>query len=200
MTERQTQQEPLPRERVLQLVTRAQEGDDEAFGELVTAFHERVYGVIYRMVNNAELAQELEQRAWIKAWRHIRSYKGDSQFFTWLYRIAINAALDEHRRQVRKREVSLDDVRDDDRPPIAEPRAPVDTRPDRAVEREEFWRVFESALQQLSPEHRAALVLREVEGLSYEEIARALGCRIGTVMSRLFYARRHLQSLLRDWI
>lgn len=190
--------EGLPRETVDRLVGLARGGDEEAFGELVKAFHSRVYGVIYRMVNNAEDARELAQQAWVKAWQRLGSYKGDAQFFTWMYRIAVNAVLDEARRAARRKEVSLDETPEREPRPAVEWQPPGDERPDRGMEREEVWRSFEAALQKLSPEHRAALILREVEGLSYREIGEAMRCRTGTVMSRIFYARREMQRMLKD--
>lgn len=190
--------EGLTREAIDRLVGLARSGDEEAFGELVKAFNGRVYGVIYRMVNNAEDARELAQQAWIKAWQRLGSYKGDAQFFTWMYRIAINVVLDEARRAARRKEVSIDETPERDPQPAVEWHPPADGRPDSNMEREEVWRAFESALQRLSPEHRAALILREVEGLSYREIAEAMKCRTGTVMSRIFYARREMQNMLRD--
>jgi RNA polymerase sigma-70 factor (ECF subfamily) len=191
-------EDALPREAVDALVARARGGDEEAFGELVKAFHGRVYGVMYRMVNNAEEARELAQQAWVRAWQRLGSYKGDAQFFTWLYRIAVNAALDEARRAARRREVSIDETPDREPQPAATWQPPDDGRPDRELAREEVWRAFEEALARLSPAHRAALILREVEGLSYREIAQAMKCRTGTVMSRIYYARRHMQEMLRD--
>lgn len=191
-------EEGLSREAVDRLVGLARGGDEEAFGELVKAFHGRVYGVIYRMVNNAEDARELAQQAWVKAWQRLGSYKGDAQFFTWMYRIAVNAVLDEARRAARRREVSLDEAPEREPRPAVEWQPPSDVRPDRGIERDEVWRAFEAALQKLSPEHRAALILREVEGLSYREIGQAMKCRTGTVMSRIFYARREMQRMLKD--
>lgn len=190
--------EGLTREAVARLVARAQGGDEDAFGELVMAFHGRVFGVIYRMVHNAEDARELEQQTWVKAWQRLGSYKGDAQFFTWLYRIAVNSALDQSRRTARRKEVSLDESPALEPRPAAEWQAPDDGRPDRALEREEIRVAFQSALDRLSPEHRMALILREVEGLSYGEIAKIMKCRTGTVMSRIFYARRLMQEQMKD--
>lgn len=191
-------EDPLSREAVSRLVARARGGDEEAFGELVRAFHGRVFGVIYRMVNDAEDARELEQQTWVKAWQRLGSYKGDAQFFTWLYRIAVNAALDQARRAARRKEVSLDESPEWEPKPAAEWQGPDDGRPDRGLEREEVRRAFDAALASLTPEHRMALILREVEGLSYREIAEAMKCRTGTVMSRIFYARRHVQERMKE--
>ncbi|MCS6770395.1 MAG: sigma-70 family RNA polymerase sigma factor [Kiritimatiellae bacterium] len=191
-------EESSPEAGVEDLVRRSKAGDDRAFGELVQIFHSRVYGVIYRMVNDAELARELAQQAWVRAWQRLHTYKGESRFFTWLYRVAVNTVLDEVRRSTRRREVSLDELPEREPSPAAEWQAPDAGRPDASVSRDEIWKAFEAALQRLTPEHRAALILREVEGLSYREIAEVMKCRTGTVMSRLFYARREMQRLLKD--
>ncbi len=186
------------RAQVARWIREAQAGDEAAFGELVRRFNSRVYAVVYRMVSNEPDARDLTQQAWVKAWQRLGSFQSDAQFFTWLYRIAVNATLDHLRQRKRLREVSVDDV-----PPGEEPREtewPVVTEetPARELARSEFRAAFERALQTLSPDHRAALVLRELEGRSYQEIADTLGCRVGTVMSRLFYARRQLQTQLKD--
>lgn len=185
-------------EQVARWVAAARRGDQDAFGELVRSHHERVYAVIYRMVQQAEDARELAQLTWVKAWQRLDTYKQESQFFTWLYRIAINTAMDEIRRRTRRKEVSLDAS------PVENPRPSPDwhpaegARPDQALEQEEVRRVFHEALGTLKPEHKAALILREVQGLSYREIAEVTKCRIGTVMSRIFYARRTIQERMKE--
>lgn len=188
---------PSP-ELVAGLVARARRGDEDAFGELVKMFHGRVYGVIYRMVSNVEDARELAQQTWVKAWQRLDSYKGDAQFFTWLYRIAVNSVLDQGRRSARRKEVSLDEEPEREPRPAVEWQGPDDGRPDRGLERQEVQEAFERALDSLTPEHRMALILREVEGMSYREIGQVMKCRAGTVMSRIFYARRQIQEQMRD--
>lgn len=185
-------------EAVRQLVQRARGGDEEAFGELVKTYHQRVYGLAYGLVGNADDARDLAQLTWVRAWSRLGSFKGESGFFTWVYRIASNASLDFLRSRARRREEELLEGVDPATDPKVE-RAPSETsRPDRETERAEVRRVFEEALGSLSPEHRLALTLREVEGLSYDEIAKAMGCRKGTVMSRLFYARQAMQEKMKD--
>ncbi|MCO5045728.1 MAG: sigma-70 family RNA polymerase sigma factor [Verrucomicrobia bacterium] len=190
--------EGIAPEVLAQMVARAQAGDEDAFGELVKAFHGRVFGVIYRMVSNAEDARELAQQTWVKAWQRLGTFKGDAQFFTWVYRIAVNTALDQGRRATRRREVSLDEEPGREPQAAVEWQAPDEGRPDRQLEREEVRKAFEAALDGLAAEHRMALILREVEGLSYREIAQAMRCRVGTVMSRIFYARRYVQDRMKD--
>ena len=160
-------------------------------------YHSRVYGLVYRMVNNAEDAKELEQLTWVKAWNRLSSYKEESRFFTWLYRVAVNTALDFLRQRSRQKEVELnDDVHGE--PAIgAEQAASVTSSPDRDLEHDEIRRAFHKALEDLSPEHKAALILREVEGRSYKEISEITKSRVGTVMSRIFYARKSIQEKLK---
>ena len=179
-------------------VVRAQAGDEQAFGELVRHYHTRVYAVVARLVNQAEDAREVAQNSWIKAWQRLESYKGDAKFFTWIYRIAVNTAMDHLRKVSRQREVPLEDEEGREARPAPEWNGTLVARPDQAAEQDEVRRVFLEALEDLSAEHRAALVLREVEGRTYREIAELQGCRTGTVMSRLFYARRAIQEKLRS--
>jgi RNA polymerase sigma-70 factor, ECF subfamily len=178
-------------------VNEARAGDEEAFGELVKTYHQQVYNVVYGLVNNADDAGELAQQSWVKAWSKLSSFKADSSFFTWIYRIASNTALDFLRRKGRRREEELVDGIE----PVSDARferAPSEvTRPDRELEHAEIRATFEAALAELTAEHRLALTLREVEGLSYDEIAKVMNCRKGTVMSRIFYARQKIQEQMR---
>lgn len=184
--------------RVMDWVVRAQAGDEAAFGELVKHYHSRVFAVVVRMVRQAEDAREIAQTTWVKAWQRLDSYRRDSKFFTWIYRIAVNTAMDHMRKVSRQREVPLEDEEGREAKPAPEWSGSLVARPDHAAEQDEVRRVFNEALADLSPEHRAALVMREVEGRSYREIAELQGCRSGTVMSRLFYARRAIQDKLRS--
>ncbi|HMO03304.1 MAG TPA: sigma-70 family RNA polymerase sigma factor [Kiritimatiellia bacterium] len=181
------------------LIALARRGDETAFGQVVQVYYNRVYNVIYRVVNHAEDARELSQAAWVKAWQRLADYKEEARFYTWVYRIAVNTALDFLRRKKRRPEDPLEPVVRDGAEPIA-----LDTRRELADERTplddlhraEIRAAFDRALLDLSAEHRTALVLRELEGMSYEEIARVMKVRTGTVMSRLFYARKTLQQAL----
>jgi RNA polymerase sigma-70 factor (ECF subfamily) len=179
-------------------VRRAQAGDEDAFGELVKMYHAKIYSLAYRMVSHRDDAAELAQLTWVKAWQRLGSYKGESKFFTWVYRIASNTVLDHVRQRGRRREVSLEEPARPGALSPAETTAAPGPGPDREIEHAEVRRLFEEALAGLSPEHRMALILREVEGLSYGEIAEAMKCRKGTVMSRIFYARRAIQQKLKD--
>ena len=183
---------------VMRWVAEAQNGSQEAFGELVRRFQPRVYSLAFGMLNNAEDAKEIAQQAWIKAWQKLGTFRQDAQFFTWLYRIASNLCLDFRRKQARAREEPLNEAIEPDPAPELAPADSAVPRPDTDLQRQETRAQFERALAELSPEHRLVMTLREVEGQSYEEIAAMLGCRVGTVMSRLFYARKRLVARMRE--
>jgi RNA polymerase sigma-70 factor, ECF subfamily len=180
------------------LVARAKAGDDDAFGEVVKAHYPKVYGVIYRMVQNAEDAKELTQIAWVKAWQRLASFEGNSKFSTWMYRLAVNTAMDFLRSRARQKEtVYLDEITDSDEA-NREAFHSSQSAPEDEMHRDEIRVAFHKALEELTPEHRQTLMLREVDGLSYKEIADVMKCRMGTVMSRIFYARKQIQGKLRD--
>lgn len=180
------------------LVKKARGGDEEAFGELVKMYHQRVYNLAYGMVNNAEDAAELAQQTWVKVWNKLGSFKEDAKFFTWVYRVASNTGLDFLRHRSRLREDVLLDGVEPAVDPDLDRAASQNPRPDRELAQSEIREMFEKSLECLSPDHRLALTLREVDGLSYEEIAKITGCRKGTVMSRIFYARKKMQEKLGD--
>lgn len=191
--------QPREQNKIADWVNRAQKGDEAAFGELVKMYHERIYHAICAVVSHPEDAREVEQQAWVKAWRSLGRFRGRSGFYTWVYRIAVNTALDWVRSRARRPEDPMPEAGPEALAVALADHAPSEMpRPDREVQRAEFRVLFQRALEQLSPQHRTALVLREIEQLSYEEIARVMGCRVGTVMSRIFYARRQLQQILKD--
>lgn len=180
------------------LVRAAQRGSLEAFEELVARHRDKVYARAYLMVHNEELALDLAQDTWIKAWQRIASFQGESSFATWLTRIAINVCLDHLRKEKRFR---VQDLPADDEEGTAFERLlpPVEANPTGRLELAEARKRIDEAMKLLTPEHRTVLVLHEFEGLPYKDIARAVGISIGTVMSRLFYARRRLATLLARW-
>lgn len=181
------------------LVAQAQAGDEEAFGRVVKAHYPKVYGVIYRMVQNAEDAKELTQIAWVKAWQRLGSFEGNSKFSTWMYRLAVNTAMDFIRSRKRRGEtVYLDEITDSDEA-NRESFHSAQAAPEDEMHRDEIRTAFHNALEALTPEHRQTLMLREVDGLSYKEIADVMNCRMGTVMSRIFYARKQIQEKLKAW-
>ena len=182
------------------LVRRCQAGDTEAFDELVTRYRTRVFGMIYNMVHSEEDAWDLAQDAFVKAWKSIKRFRGRSSFYTWLYRIVMNVAIDWMRkRQVKSGGTEFDEATQLKEIDPASKTAPkADALPYETMERGEIRERIDQAIAQLTPEHRAVILMKEIEEMQYHEIAEALECSIGTVMSRLFYARKKLQNLLRD--
>jgi RNA polymerase sigma-70 factor (ECF subfamily) len=179
------------------LVRAAQGGDMAAFEELVARHRDKLYARAYSMMRNEEEAIDLSQEAWVKGWQRLRQFQGESSFATWMTRIVINLCLDQLRKQKRKRAESIEEM--DDESGGVERQMPVITvNPTAGLERVELRERIDRALGQLSYEHRTALVLHEFEELEYKEIAKVMGCSIGTVMSRLFYARRKMATLLAD--
>jgi RNA polymerase sigma-70 factor (ECF subfamily) len=183
-----------------ELVRRCQAGDSRAFDLLVTRYRTRVYSVAIHLVQNETEAWDCAQEAFIKAWRALPNFKGDSGFYTWLFRITHNVSYDWLRkRRNRVQDGEFDDSRTDHSVAAGAETAPKGVpAPDQAAKNAELSLRIQAAIDKLSPDHREVIVLREVEGLSYEEIAAKAGCTIGTVMSRLFYARKKLQDMLRD--
>jgi RNA polymerase sigma-70 factor, ECF subfamily len=183
----------------LDLVKRCQAGHTEAFDELVTRYRTRVFGMIYNMVHSEQDAWDLAQESFLKAWKSIGRFRGQSSFYTWIYRIVMNVTIDWLRKKQVQGGVEFDDriqLRQID--PASKTVPKMESLPHQTMERDEIRLRIQKAIGQLSPEHRAVILMKEIDELQYHEIAEALGCSIGTVMSRLFYARKKLQSLLRD--
>jgi RNA polymerase sigma-70 factor (ECF subfamily) len=179
------------------LVRVAQRGDMVAFEELVARHRDKIYARAYSMMRNEEEAIDLSQEAWVKAWQRLKQFQGESSFGTWMTRIVINLCLDQLRRHKRQRAESIEAM--DEESGGVERQMPVVTvNPTERLERVELRQRIDQALSQLSEAHRTALVLHEFEGMEYKEIARTMECSIGTVMSRLFYARRKMAVLLSD--
>ena len=180
-----------------QLVKAAQRGDMDAFEELVARHRDKIYARAYSMMRNEDEALDLSQEAWVKAWQRLVQFQGDSSFPTWITRIVINLCLDQLRRQKRRRTESIDAM-DDESGGVERHLPVVLVNPTEGLERAELRARIDKALGQLSEAHRTVIVLCEFQSLEYKEIAKAMDCSIGTVMSRLFYARRRLASLLAD--
>jgi RNA polymerase sigma-70 factor (ECF subfamily) len=170
----------------LELTRRSQAGDTEAFGELVTKYSTKIFTMVYCIVGNENDAWDLAQEGFLKAWRSIHRFEARSSFYTWLYSITMNLTIDSLRRKGRRQEVELDDAIPSFLP-----------GPRLNCERAEIREQVNAALAQLSPEHRAVVVLKELEDMQYREIAEVLNVSMGTVMSRLFYGRKKLQSILK---
>lgn len=184
------------------LVERARANDPAAFDELVERYKQRVYATIYHMTSNHEDANDLAQETFIRAYKNLHRFKGDSSFYTWLYRIAVNTTinfLNSHRRRA-KNFLSLDDVdaRIQDDPDFIERTSGAG--PDGEVAANELMQQLNVALQKLSPDHRLVVTLYDIQGLSHAEIAKITNSSEGTVRSRLYYARLQLQQLLRRYL
>ena len=184
----------------LDLVKQAQAGKTEAFDQLVSRYRTRVFGMIYNMVHNEQDAWDLAQDSFLKAWKSIARFRGQSSFYTWIYRIVMNVTIDWLRKkQVRGGGAEFDDaIQLKEIDPASRTVPHADALPHERMEHKEIRNRIDAAIAQLSPEHRAVILMKEIEDMQYHEIAESLGCSIGTVMSRLFYARKKLQNLLRD--
>jgi RNA polymerase sigma-70 factor, ECF subfamily len=179
------------------LVGAAQKGDTDAFEELVARHRDKIYARAFSMMRNEDEAIDLSQEAWVKGWQRLAQFQGESSFATWITRIVINLCLDELRKQKRRRTESIEEL-DEEAGGVERQMPTITTNPTERLERGELRQRIDRALQQLSHEHRSVLVLHEFEEMEYKEIAKAMDCSIGTVMSRLFYARRKLAALLAD--
>ena len=172
------------------LIQAARNGDQAAYGELVQQYQKRVFALAVRMCPTPELAEEAAQEAFLAAWQGLPFFRGGSAFATWLYRLTSNACVDLLRKENRHQGPSLDDEA-----VSAEVPDPTPT-PEKAVEQQELRRQIEAGLQTLSPEHREVLILREIQQLSYDEIADVLSLDLGTVKSRINRGRRQLREFL----
>jgi len=184
----------------LELVKQCQAGQTEAFDELVSRYRTRVFAMIYNMVHNEQDAWDLAQESFVKAWKSIKRFRRHSSFYTWVYRIVMNVTIDWLRKkQIKGAGSEFDDsIQLKEIDPASRTVPKADPLPHERMERNEIRAKIDNAIGQLSPEHRAVILMKEIEDMQYHEIAETLGCSIGTVMSRLFYARKKLQNLLRD--
>jgi len=184
-----------------ELVRDSQRGDREAFRNLVERYQRKIVAVAMGMVQNQDDALEIAQETFIKAYQNLDKFKGESSFYTWLYRIVVNRAIDFRRRERRAPTVPLDRPSADGGEGVPYEELVKEERltdPDRQAQVREIRDRVSEAINELTPDHRAVILLREVEGLSYEEISRVMRCSKGTVMSRLHYARKKLQKRLKD--
>ncbi len=178
-----------------ELVARAKAGDENAFEQLMLDNQTRIYNLTLRMTGNPDDALDLAQEAFLNAWKGLKFFKGDSAFSTWLYRLATNACLDHLRKQKRRQDIwlpQLADEEDDSLPDVPDERY----RPDTELEKRERLETLQQGLSKLSDEHRQVLVMRELEGLSYQEIGDVLDLEAGTVKSRISRARLALRKIL----
>lgn len=188
-----------------ELVSKAQAGDHDAFRTLFQRHHRRAYSLAYGVLHNTDDALDVVQEAFIKAHRYLDRFEGASSFYTWLYRIVMNLSIDHLRRQKRARHVDFNDAlahADDDSAVGNDSLLPriLGQNPSKALVRKEIREQIGEALAGLSDKHRAVLVMRELEGLSYEEMAQVMQCSKGTIMSRLFHARKNMQKRLLEFM
>jgi RNA polymerase sigma-70 factor (ECF subfamily) len=181
------------------LITQAQKGSQAAFRQLYERYHNKIHRLIGSMVGSAEDTNDIVQQTFTQAFRSLEKFKGQSSFYTWLYRIAVNAATDFRRKVSRQKEVGTDQIPQGSVKRAVELVAPKEDSPEAELYRKELARLIRKALDSLSEEHRTVMVLREINGLSYTEIAEVTGANIGTVMSRLHYGRKKLAEILEHW-
>jgi RNA polymerase sigma-70 factor (ECF subfamily) len=183
-----------------ELVNRSRKGDLGAYDELVRRYQQRIYATVYHMTANHEDANDLAQEAFIKAYQALKSFKGGSSFYTWVYRIAVNKTINFLKQRKNRSQMSLNDLdvnaeHDPDLVALVS-----DKTPRREANLAELQEKLNEAMQKLSEPHRLVVTLHDVQGLSHEEIAKIMECNIGTVRSRLFYARQQLQAHLSDYL
>ncbi|MDP3940237.1 MAG: sigma-70 family RNA polymerase sigma factor [Deltaproteobacteria bacterium] len=182
----------------LELVERCQADDTAAFQVLVERYQQRATRLAYRYVRNQEDARDITQEAFIRAFRSIKDFRNESQFYTWLYRILVNLSLDHLRRNKMETSEYQDDL-------MLRSQTVAEAQHKRTNPREELWKkqrqvAIVGAIESLPDDQKTTVILREIDGLSYEEIAQVTRVPIGTVMSRLFYARRKLQDKLKEYV
>jgi len=181
-----------------QLVKRSQRGNTRAFEELVARHRDKIYARAFSMMRNEDDAFDLSQEAWIKGWQRLKQFQGDSSFATWMTRIVINLCLDLMRKQKRQRAESIE-LMNEESGGVERQMPVVTTNPTEGLERTELRKRIDQAMTQLSEAHRTVLILHEFEELEYKAIAKVMKCSLGTVMSRLFYARRRMAGLMAGW-
>ena len=182
------------------LVKRARHGDLAAYDELVQRYQERIYATVYHMTANHEDANDLAQEAFIKAYRALKSFKGDSSFFTWVYRIAVNKTINFLKQRKKRTQMSLNDLdfnaeHDPDLVALISHK-----NPRRDLNLAELQEKLNEVMLKLSEVHRLVVTLHDIQGLSHDEISKIMDCNTGTVRSRLFYARQQLQAYLSDFL
>jgi len=181
-----------------ELVDRGRTGDRDALHMLAERYQRRILGVVVGMVRNPEDAREVVQETFVRAFRNLAGFKGDSSFYTWLYRIAVNLAIDLQRKEGKRTSVEFDETQPPGDAALAMGGRTSGEDPFQAVRNRELGSKIFEAIDDLTPDHRAVILLREIDGLSYEEISQVLECSLGTVMSRLHYARKKLQAKLKE--
>ena len=183
-----------------ELVLKSQQGDVHAFDLLVERYHQRIYGLTYNMTSNREDAEDLTQEIFIKAFEALPRFKGKSSFYTWLYRIGVNKTINYRKKRNRKRALSLDAFDQDIKLDDAYHDLTAKGSPLRSISLSELQKKLNEALQGLSEKHRTVVVMHDMQGIPHDEIAKVVGASVGTVRSRLFYARRQMQNELSEFM
>jgi len=182
------------------VVKQVQSGDVAAFDKLIVKYRERLFGVVYNLTSNREDASDLVQDAFIKAFQSINRFQGQSSFFTWLYRIAVNTTLTHLRKARNSRFFSLETIHDDVTTAQIVDKLSDKSGADRATQLRELQEKLNEAMQKLSIKHRTVITLFEIDGLTHAEIAEITECSEGTVRSRLHYAKQFLQAELSQYL
>jgi RNA polymerase sigma-70 factor (ECF subfamily) len=182
------------------LVFAARKGDRDAFKTLFERYHRRAYALAFGVLRHPDDALDVVQDAFIKAHKYLDKFEGNSSFYTWLYRIVMNLAIDHLRKHRRVKPVELDESRLEDAAESSLLPRILGGNPSRSLMDKQIRIRIDQALEELSENHRSVLVMRELEGLSYEEMAQTMGCSKGTIMSRLFHARKNMQKRLIDLV
>ncbi|MDF7801460.1 sigma-70 family RNA polymerase sigma factor [Pontiellaceae bacterium B1224] len=183
-----------------ELVLKSQQGDVQAFDMLVERYHGKIYGLTYNMTSNREDAEDLTQEIFIKAFEALPRFKGKSSFYTWLYRIGVNKTINYRKKRNRKRALSLDSFDQDIKLDEAYSDLTTKGSPLRSISLSELQIKLNEALQALSEKHRTVVVMHDMQGIPHDEIAKIVGASVGTVRSRLFYARRQMQNELSEFM
>lgn len=183
-----------------ELVLKAQQGDVHAFDQLVERYHPKIYGLTYNMTSNREDAEDLTQEIFVKAFEALPRFKGKSSFYTWLYRIGVNKTINYRKKRNRKRALSLDSFDQEVKMDEAYHDLTAKGSPLRSISLSELQKKLNEALQKLSEKHRTVVVMHDMQGIPHEEIAKIVGASVGTVRSRLFYARRQMQAELSEFV
>ena len=184
----------------VELVQESLSGDQQAFGQLVHKYQQRVYGIAFGVVRNHQDALDVAQEVFIKVYSKLGRFRGKSTFYTWLYRITVNLAIDYHRKKTKAVMVDFDEKILDDEKRSDFKQSNIRYSPRKMAEDSELSRQILSAIESLPVEQRTVVVLREMEDMSYEDIARVMKCSKGTVMSRLHYGRKKLQQILKKYL
>lgn len=199
VTKPRTMADDASRQQDNELVARAQAGDSAAFDELIVKYSPRLYGLVYNMTSNHEDTNDMLQDVWAKAFRSIAGFRGQSSFYTWIHSIGVNMTINFLKKRGRRHTMSLDDVDSGIQHDKEFLELTATSTPVREADLGELQKRLNEALQKLSPEHRAAVTMFDIQGMPHAEIAKILGISEGTVRSRLFYAHRQLQNFLTEF-